>query len=77
MTREYMNRYRSTLVGVLFGSEQFVSERDLAVAAGIDLTTVNAEMRRLLAEGKAEREERKVPFKGKQGLKWAWRLKRV
>ncbi len=59
----------------MFGSEKFITERALATASGLDLTSVRNELASMATEGLAERQEQEVQFKAKPGMQWAWRLR--
>lgn len=69
---------RKAITGLLFGANDFISEREITVMLGDNLTDIAFELRKMERDGKAERVDRKdgnAPFNGKQGLRFAWKLK--
>ena len=77
------SRYRDTnlskrseaLKGLMFGANDFIPERDLAVMLGENITDVQTTLRSMEIDGVVERQRLKVGFKSKPGSMVAWRLK--
>ena len=64
---------RMAVLSALHGREAAVTSREIAPELGLDLTTLESDLRWLEREGRVAREPLPKPFPNK-GQRFAWRL---
>lgn len=68
---------RDAIMGLLYGANDFIPERDIAVMLGDNPTDIHLELSRMEDDEIVERQAMATPFKAKAGAARAWRLTQV